>query len=160
MILTAEGYSEIRVGSLLKDVRKSYNFTGSPYNSNECGLYSAPEIPGLLLYVENMRITRVSVMPVRLSAYVRVPPLIRTDRGIVIGSTEVEVRAAYPEAIREPWSHGAQQRGRDGRLSYADLYVLGEGRAPALRFLFDSDGRVKEIAAGIAPALLLREGCN
>lgn len=102
MILTSAGYSAIRIGGRLGDVRGGYSFAGSPHNSSACGLFSTPEVPGLLLYVQQGRITRVSIMHVRLSAYIHVPPAVRTDRGIAVGASEAEVRTAYPEAIDTP----------------------------------------------------------
>jgi hypothetical protein len=145
-ILSAAGYSRIRIGAKLAEVEESYALDtamGKDFDDS-CRLYWTPYVPGLTVYVQNGVVTRVSINHVRLAAEVWVPPAVRTERGIGIDSSEAELRAAYSPLEERPGAY---------------LYFGGTKMASGLRFDFDRDRMISEISAGIMPALTLSEGC-
>lgn len=71
-----------------------------------------------------------------------------TERGVGVGSSEDEVRAAYPEATTSPHAYV------DGHY----LTVTGDG---GLALVFETDGeRVTEYRAGRVPEVGWIEGCS
>jgi hypothetical protein len=72
-----------------------------------------------------------------------------TAAGIHAGSTEAEVRAAYPHVVTEP--HPYNEHGHYLRVATNGTYA---------GFIFETDGkRVGDFRAGIYPALGYQEGC-
>jgi hypothetical protein len=106
----------------------------------------------MLVMIENGRLTRISLSG---------GATVRTDRGLGIGSTGAQVRAAYGRAIvTEP--HKYQPRPAE-RITY---WVGGPRRGyssnPALRgivYSIKGSGRVEQIHAG-GPSIQYVEGCS
>jgi hypothetical protein len=145
--LTASGFGRLAIGAKLADVEDQYGraTTMVRHFDDGCRLYTG-HLPGLIAYVQNGVVTRISISHVRLSGFVWIPPAVRTDRGIGIGSTQAEVRAAY-----------APLENRRQRAPGPAFYFAGEN-GNGLQFEF-RDGKVSEISAGIPSALELNEGC-
>lgn len=145
--LTAAGYDTIRIGMKAADA-KNYTLTGGQGFEETCKIMDVREEPGIYVMVENGTITRIS------TAYSAdgPPSSVRTDRGIGVGSTEEEVRAAY-SPLREEGNHYVEAPAKY-------LTFGGAGKQPGLRFETDTTRKVAEVHAGREPALGYVEGCS
>jgi len=155
--LSAAGYGKLAIGSRLADAKRAYRLATRTDYTDDCAIYTTTEAPGLHVYVEHGIVTRVSVMA-QDSEGAPVTPAIRTSAGIGVGSTEADLRAAYP-GFRH--LYGAKLLAAPGD-PLRNVLVLPEATRtePGLRLDLDGSGRVREISAGVQPALGYREGCN
>jgi hypothetical protein len=145
-VLSPRGYDAIRIGA--KPGAIAGYALASPDNAgDECRIFRSDRAPGLLVMAEKGVITRLSAYGGQDGA-----AAIRTDRGIHVGSTEAEVRAAYAPLAESPHKYEGPPA--------KDLVWGGQGAAPGLRFEIGGDGRVSRLHAGAAPALQYVEGCS
>jgi hypothetical protein len=141
-VLTAKGYDTIRIGAKPAEAT-GYALASTAAAGDACRIYLTPRVPSLAVMVEQGVITRVSA---------RGAAKVRTDRGIGVGSTEAEVRAAYRPLGETPHKY---------EEAPAKNLVWGEEGVPeALRFEIGGDGRVAQLHAGASPALMYVEGCS
>ncbi len=145
--LTAAGYDGIRIGTTPADAR-GYGLIDDGSYEDSCRIFTSPRLNHVYAIVENGRIMRLTAFhrPGSGSA------TIRTDRGIGVGATEAEVRAAYTP-LREQPHHYVEAPAKD-------LFFGGSEREPGLRFEMGNDGRVTAIHAGLMPVLGYVESCS
>ena len=105
-------------------------------------------LPSVYLIVESGRVMRITAHAEGGAS----PSTLRTDRGIGVGSTEAEVRAAYSPLREEPHDYLAPH----GK----NLYFGGSESEPGLRFELGEDDRVSHVHAGLEPVLAYSEGCS
>ena len=145
--LTAAGYDTIRIGAAPAEA-EGYGLVDDGSYEESCRIYSSPRLPSSYAIVEDGRVMRLTGFQAREAG----PSPLRTDRGIGVGSTEREVRAAYAP-LREQPHHYVEAPAKD-------LFFGGTEQAPGLRFEIGSDGRVTNIHAGLMPVLGYVEGCS
>ena len=111
--------------------------------SDECRTVSSPDFPGVYVIVEGGKVRRITIGE-------------RSDvkliEGIGTGSTEAEVRAAFP-GFRL-----AAHKYVDPPAKYLTA-PNAEGGDPALRFEIGEDSRVSLVHVGTMPVLGYVEGC-
>jgi len=147
--LTPEGYGEVTIGLPIADARR---VSGQPLDAEAL----EPDIPGacseqqyrtadgdqLWLMFEQDRITRITAGSQA--------PHARTAQNVGVGSTDAEVRAAYPDAIEAPAKYDAPPA--------HDLIAWTTPEQSGLRFEVNAQGVVTAVHAG-GPAILYVEGC-
>lgn len=144
-VLTPQGYDTIRIGATPAEA--GYGLTDDGNYQDACRIYTSPRLPGLAAMVEDGRIRRVTLFTAREG-----PSPVRTARGIGLGATEAEVRAAYRPLGEEPHEYSDPPA--------KNLYWGEEGVPQALRFEIGPDGRITELHAGESPWLRYAEGCS
>ncbi len=136
--LTLEGYGGLTVGKPVP--------AGSPWASRGaqipggCTTISAPDWPGAYAIVEEGVVRRITVSDESKAKLIE---------GIGPGSTEAQVRKAFPSFVEE--SH-----------KYVDApakYLTQPGNDPRLRFEIDAEGKVSLVHVGLTPTLEYVEGC-
>lgn len=136
--LTLEGYGGLTIGAPVP--------TGSPWAargaqiSDGCTTISAPDWPGAYAIVEEGVVRRITVSDESEAKLIE---------GIGPGSTEADVRKAFPSFVAE--SH-----------KYVDApakYLTQPGNDPRLRFEIDQEGKVSLVHIGMKPTLEYVEGC-
>lgn len=143
--ITAAGYDTIRIGATPAEA--GYGLADDGAYQDVCRIYASARLPGLAAMVEDGRIRRITLYTSRSG-----PSPIRTDRGIGIGSTEAEVRAAYSPLGEELHKYSGPPA--------KNLYWGEEGVGQALRFEIGEDGKVAELHAGESPWLRYVESCS
>jgi hypothetical protein len=147
--LTADGYGDLRIGMSIADARR---VSGQPLDAEAL----EPEIPGacseqqyraadgdqLWLMFEQDRITRITAGGEA--------PHTRTEQNVGVGSTDAEVRAAYPDVIEQPAKY-------DDPPAH-DLVAWTTPQQSGLRFEVNAQGVVSAVHAG-GPSILYVEGC-
>jgi hypothetical protein len=143
-VLTAQGYDTIRIGAKPGAAAGYALAPAGGSAADACRIFLSPRVPGLAVMVEQGVVTRLTA---RAGA-----TEVRTERGIGVGSTEAEVRAAYRTLGETPHKYEAAP---------AKNLVWGEEGVPeALRFEIGTDGRVAQLHAGASPALMYVEACG
>lgn len=145
-VITENGYGPLRVGMTWAQARRAMpalTRQGGPdgEDSQSCFTASSPRLRGLYLLFQDGRLGRVSVERNRQ---------VRSARGIHVGSTIAEVRAAYPRLRQEPHHYGGP---RDYYLTY-----WAQPNRRGIRFV-TWEGRVSEIHGGDG-AIRLIEACS
>ena len=157
-VLTADGYGPLRFGMTLAEVTAALGRDADPDavggpDPESCDQFRPARAPeGLLVMIEDGRLTRVTIH--------RDAP-IATDRGLNVGASAADVRAAYGAAARaEPHEY------QDPPAEYLTVWTRGgigadgaaEPGARGIRYEVASDGRVAAIHAG-GPSIQYVEGC-
>ena len=139
--LTLEGLGALRIGQAVP-AGSGWAERGAQI-SDECRTVSAPDFPGVYAIVEGGKVRRITVGE-------------RSDvklvEGIGIGTTEAEVRAAFP---------GFRESGHayvDPPAKYLTAPNAADGDV-ALRFEIGADARVSLVHVGTMPVLGYVEGC-
>lgn len=144
-VLTPQGYDTIRIGARPGEV--GYDLRDEGTYDGACRIWTSTRLPGLSVLVEDGVIRRVTLWAAPDAA-----SPIRTARGIAVGATEAEVRAAYRPLGEEPHEYGGPPA--------KNLYWGEEGVPEALRFEMDEEGRVQALHAGESPQLRYSESCS
>lgn len=136
--LTLEGYGGLTIGKPVP--------AGSPWAargaqiSEECLTLSAPDWPGAYAIVEQGVVRRISVSDESKA---------KLAEGIGPGSTEAEVRKAFPSLVAEPHKY----------VEAPAKYLTQPGKEPRLLFEIDDKGKVSLVHVGMMPTLAYVEGC-
>ena len=146
LALRAAGYDTIRIGAA-PSAAAGYSLADDGSYDDACRIYVSNRLPRFYAIVENGVVMRVTAHGDESGA-----SSVRTDRGIGVGSTEAEVRAAYAPLREEP-HHYVEAPAKD-------LFFGGSPDAPGLRFEIGADGRVSNLHAGLMPTLGYVEGCS
>lgn len=137
--LTLEGYGGLTIGKPVP--------AGSPWVargaqiSDGCTTITAPDWPGAYAIVEQGVVRRISVSDESKAKLVE---------GIGPGSTDAQVRAAFPSFVAEPHKY----------VEAPAKYLTQPGNAPRLRFEIDDEGKVSLVHVGLMPTLAYVEGCS
>ncbi|MFN3475352.1 MAG: hypothetical protein ACK4ZW_15025, partial [Blastomonas sp.] len=136
--LTLEGYGGLTIGKPVP--------TGSPWTPRGaqipggCTTISAPDWPGAYAIVEENVVRRITVSNKSEAKLVE---------GIGPGSTEAQVRAAFPSFVAEPHKY----------VEAPAKYLTQPGDDPRLRFEIDDKGKVSLVHVAMMPTLEYVEGC-
>ncbi len=136
--LTLEGYGGLIIGKPVP--------TGSPWAargaqaSEACLTLSAPDWPGAYAIVEEGVVRRITVSDESIA---------RLVEGIGPGSTEAQVRKAFPSFVAEPHKY----------VDAPAKYLTQPGDDPRLMFEIDDKGKVSLVHVGMMPTLAYVEGC-
>ena len=145
--LTASGYDTIRIGASPADAT-GYALAEEEGYDGDCRIFTSQRLPSVYFIVERGRVMRLTAHAEGGAA----ASTLRTDRGIGVGSTEAEVRAAYSPLREEPHEY-LSPLGKN-------LYFGGSETEPGLRFEMGDDNRVSHVHAGLEPVLTYSEGCS
>jgi hypothetical protein len=157
--LTAEGFGPLRIGMSRAEVVKALGEDSDPEaeggpDPERCDMFRPERAPeGMLVMIEDGRLTSVSLIE---------GSTVRTDRGLGLGATAAEVKAAYGKALRagphkyeeapaEYLTAWARDPPRDERSEAAPT-------ARGIRFEVGARGNVQSISAG-GPSIEYVEGC-
>lgn len=136
--LTLEGYGGLTIGKPVP--------AGAPWAargaqiSDGCTTLSAPDWPGAYAIVEENVVRRITVSDESKAKLVE---------GIGPGSTEAEVRKAFPSFVAEPHKY----------VDAPAKYLTQPGDDPRLRFEIDAEDKVSLVHVGVRPTLEYVEGC-
>ncbi|WP_439469338.1 hypothetical protein [Blastomonas fulva] len=136
--LTLEGYGGLTIGKPVP--------AGSPWTargaqiSDGCTTLSAPDWPGAYAIVEENVVRRITVSDESEAKRIE---------GIGPGSTEAEVRKAFPSFVAEPHKY----------VDAPAKYLTQPGDDPRLRFEIDAEDKVSLVHVGVRPTLEYVEGC-
>lgn len=140
-ILALEGLGALRIGQAVPQ-GSGWAERGAQI-SDSCRTISAPDHPGVYAIVEDGLVRRITVGE---------RSRVKLIEGVGVGSTEAEVRAAFPGF-------------REGPHKYAEppaKYLTAPNAPsgdPALRFEIDAEGKVSLMHVGTMPVLAYVEGC-
>ena len=140
-VLTLEGLGPLRIGQPVP-AGSGWAERGAQA-SDACRIISSPDFPGVYAIVEGGKVRRITVgerSDVKLA------------EGIGAGSTEAEVRAAFPGFRQAPHEYA------DPPAKYWTAPNAARGD-PALRFEIGADSKVSLVHVGIMPVLGYVEGC-
>lgn len=145
--LSVEGLGPARIGMTVEDVEKAIGELKFDQNFESCKVATPKETSSVSLLFEYGVLTRVSVYE---------PNPAQTPRGIRIGSTTEQVRAAYgPDLLEDPHLYNeAPAQYLTYFLPKSDGGRPGEG----VRFETDAGGRVVAMHGGLG-SLGYVEGC-
>jgi hypothetical protein len=144
-VLTPQGYGPLHVGMTWAQARRAVpglRYGETLGDGSTCHEASTPRMPGVFGMFVDGRLVRVSLSS---------PSRVGTARGIHIGSTEAQVRAAYRGLYRD---EPHQYEGPQGR--YLTVWTV-RGRS-GIRFETDMHHHVQTIHGG-GDAIQYVEGC-
>lgn len=136
--LTLEGYGGLKIGEPVP-AGSDWAARGAQV-SDACLTITSSGWPGAYAIVEENMVRRITVDD-ESSA--------RLIEGIGPGSTEAQVRAAFPTFRASPHKY----------VDAPAKYLTQPGIAPRLRFEIDADGKVSFVHIGMMPTLEYVEGC-
>ncbi|WP_446653030.1 hypothetical protein [Blastomonas sp.] len=136
--LTLEGYGGLKIGEPVP-AGSDWAARGAQV-SDACLTITSPGWPGAYAIVEENRVRRITVDD-ESSA--------RLIEGIGPGSTEAQVRAAFPTFRASPHKY----------VDAPAKYLTQPGSDARLRFEIDADGKVSFVHIGMMPTLEYVEGC-
>jgi hypothetical protein len=157
-VLTAEGYGPLRIGMTLAEVEAAMGADSDPAadggpEPESCDQFRPARAPeGLLAMIEDGRLTRISLHD---------GSKVATDKGLRIGATRAEVKAAHgPELRSEPHEYESPEG------EYLTIWTredrgphgLAGPEARGIRYEVGATGRV-DIIHGGGPSIQLVEGC-
>jgi hypothetical protein len=158
-VLTAEGFGPLRIGMSRAEVVKALGEDDDPEavggpDPESCDMFRPERAPqGMLVMIEAGRLTSIALVD---------GSKVRTDRGLGLGSSAADVRAAYGEALRAgPHKYEAAPAeyltawAKDGPRG--DEYETAP-TARGIRYEVGGQGRVQVIQAG-GPSIQYVEGC-
>ncbi|HYW15473.1 MAG TPA: hypothetical protein VE891_04875 [Allosphingosinicella sp.] len=158
-VLTAEGFGPLRIGMSRAEVVKALGEDSDPQavggpDPESCDMFRPKRAPqGMLVMIEAGRLTSVSLIG---------DSKVRTDRGLGLGASAAQVKAAYGKALR-----AGPHKYEEAPAEYLTIWTKdgpsGEAHetAPAARgisYEVGAKGRVQGIHAG-GPSIQYVEGC-
>ncbi len=150
---------KVRIGMTPQEASAALSAPLRPFNPDEPGANAAcwytQRIDGMSAWVRYMvqddKIVRIEVNPIRVDTGVRFAPPVMTDEGITIDTPEQSVIDKYGARVRIS-PHKYEERGR-----YLEV-AAPDGKAG---ILFETiDGKVETFRAGMIKAIRLVEGCS
>jgi hypothetical protein len=152
--LAMEGYGPVKIGMTLAQAEEALGAKLNMYYLEEdptaCGTGNRADGKNADVYymVEDGAVRRVEI--VTLDTGTPTSPPVRTAKGIGLGSTEAEVKAAYPGVKVEPHPY----------LEDAGHTMIVKSADGKSAFIFDTDTkRVIAMRAGAYPQVGYIEGC-
>lgn len=140
-IIGLEGLGDLKIGQAVPQ-GSSWAERGAQIPGG-CKTVSSPDYPGAYAIVEGGKVRRITIGK---SADVKLV------EGIGVGSTEAEVKQAFPGFRAEPHKY------EEAPAKYLTAPGAEKG-GPALRFEIGRDGKVSMIHVGTMPVLGYVEGC-
>lgn len=149
--LSPGGLGDIKIGmpvdkiELLLHDKLGYN----QYNNRGCSVLSTPKMEptGLSVMIESSLLTRINVDYVGKST---IPETFKTDTGVGLGSTELDVLKAYPNARVKPNPSDPTWH-----------TIIFEVPDHTKGIVFETDGKtVKSMRAGDSSAISFANGCS
>ena len=137
--LTLAGLGDLRIGRQVP-AGSSFAERGAQIPGTDCRTVSSPDYPGVHAMTADGEVRRITVSeesPVKLA------------EGIGAGSSEAEVRAAFPGFVESPHKY----------LAAPGKYLTQPGSDPRLHFEIDTDRKVSLIHVGALPEPTWVEGC-
>jgi hypothetical protein len=158
-ILTSDGYGPLRIGMTRAQITEALGSDANPQaiggaDPEQCDQYRPAKAPeGMLVIVEQGRLTRISL--IRQSK-------VKTDKGLGIGATPDQVRAAYGSSLQ-----ASPHKYVEVPAQYLTVWEKGGSGvggpvAPTSRgivYEVDASGKVALIHAG-GPSITYVEGCS
>jgi hypothetical protein len=145
-VLTPYGFGAVKIGMTEAEAQEALGpeTQGGSGATSDCHLLWVGRAPANIVYmVEGGRVTRVTA---------HLDSQVKTDRGVGVGNTEAEVRAAYPEGLEvTPHKYIGEP------AHYLTLWTLPGKRG--IRFETDAQGLVREVHAGDRTIEYV-EGCS
>jgi hypothetical protein len=153
--LTVEGLGPVKIGMTLAEVERALGTKLSMYylddtDPNACGTGNRADGKNADVYylLEDGKLARIEI--VTLDTGTPTVPAIRTAKGIGLGSTEAQVKAAYPGVKVEPHPY----------LEDAGHYMVVKSADGKTGIIFETDTKtVIEFRAGAYPQVGYIEGC-
>lgn len=149
--LSADGLGSIKIGlpvdKLEQILRDKIGY--SQFNNHGCSVLTTPMLSntGISFVIETNVLTRINIDYVGKS---EIPASIKTDVGLGLGSTEADVRKAYPHARVKPNS---------GDPSWHTIFADTPDGQRAI--VFETDGtKVTTIRAGAYPVVAFSNACS
>ncbi|QAY75701.1 hypothetical protein [Sphingosinicella sp. BN140058] len=156
--LSATGWGPLRIGMTVRDITASVGADSDPKavggpDPEQCDQFHPVRTPsGLLVMVENGRLTRISLTG---------SAAVKTDRGIGIGEAKARIVDAYGEAARE-----TPHKYEPAPAAYLTVWQSGgagenyvdDPKARGIVYELGGDNRVEAIHAG-GPSIQYVEGC-
>lgn len=143
-MLTAEGWGPLKVGMAEAAASEALGGAVSSDESPACRHLTPKQGPeGLLVMIRDGRVARVTLHG---------SGPVRTDRGLGLGASEIQVRAAYPDGLEAEPHH---------YLGLPAKYLTWWSRTGerGVRYETNAEGVVTEIHAG-DDSIRLVEGCS
>lgn len=158
-MLTAEGFGPLRIGMSRAEVVKALGEDSDPEavggpDPESCDMFRPERAPeGMLVMIEEGRLTSLSLIE---------GSKVRTDRGLGLGASAAEVKAAYGAALRAG-PHKYEEAPAEYLTIWAKDGPRGEDyqtkpTARGIRYEIGSKGQVQGIHAG-GPSIQYVEGC-
>jgi len=140
-VLRLEGLGDIKIGEMVP--RGSSWAARGAQVPGSCRTISSPDYPGAYAIVEGGKVRRITVGE---------RSGVKLVEGIGAGSTEAEVKKAFPGFREEPHKY------EEAPAKYLTASNAATGD-PALRFEIGRDGKVSMMHVGTMPVLGYVEGC-
>lgn len=154
--LTVEGYGPVKIGMTRAQAERVLGAKLNMYflddtDPNACGTGARADgkNPDVIYMLEDGKIVRIDV--ITLDTGTPSAPPVRTAKGIGLGSTEAQVRAAYGAAVKvEPHPY----------LENAGHYLVVKSPGGKTGIIFETDlKKVIGFRAGVYPPVSYIEGC-
>ncbi|WP_119084273.1 hypothetical protein [Altererythrobacter sp. B11] len=139
-MLTLDGLGDLTIGAPVPET-SSFAQHGAQAPGSSCTIATSPDYPGVEGMVEVGQLRRIAVSQ---------GSSVQLMEGIGAGSTEEEVRAAFPGFREEPHKYEEAPA----------KYLTQPGEDPRLRFEIGRDGKVRNMFVGVMPQLAYVESCG
>jgi len=147
--ITLTGWRGIRLGEPPGGAANDWGFTDRGGMNETCHIWLSDGSRGMALMVEDLG---DGPMVTRITARSELAADVHSTRGITVGASEAEVRAAYDGLEERPHKYNPAPA--------KDLIWQPNGSDTGLRFEISTDGRVARLHSGMGPSLRYVEGCS
>ena len=129
--LTADGFDEVRIGMTATALKRlGYRDIDAATGGDDCALYARPGEKKVWVMVSNGHVSRVTIETARFT----------TDKGLAVGATESQVRAAYGK--------GLKAEDNAYRAAPARYLTYWQGAGRGIRYETDEHRKVVTIHGG------------